>query len=76
LTSGLLLLALVLEVTSHMTLNDIGRDPMVVADELIGQPGAGKAGFRLRGDRLLRPSVQGDNGVPPEKVTSTVLGIG
>src|ERR1700682_3123427 len=56
----MLVLACVLEVASDMTFNHIGRDPMVVPNELIREPGAGKTGFRLRNDRLLRPSVQGD----------------
>jgi hypothetical protein len=56
----LLVLAFELEVTSYMTLNNVGRDAMVVPDELVGQPGTGKVGLRLRKDRLFRPSVHRD----------------
>ena len=56
----MLLLALELEVTGHMALNYVGCDATVVPDELVRQSGAGETGFRLRNDRLLRPSVQGD----------------
>ena len=56
----MLVLAFELEVTSYMTLNNVGRDAMVVPDELVGQSGTGKVGLRLRKDRLFRPSVHGD----------------
>src|SRR6058998_948226 len=53
----MLFLTFELEVTSYMTLENVGRDALVVADELVTQSGAGKAGLRLRKDRLFRPSV-------------------
>src|SRR2546430_2575326 len=53
-------LAFELVVTRYMTLNDVGRDTMVVPDELVAQSGTGKVGLRLRKDRLFRPSVHGD----------------
>jgi len=56
----MLLLAFELVVTGHMALNHVGCDAMVVAYELVRQSGAGKVGFRLRNDGLLRSSVQGD----------------
>ena len=57
---GPLVLAFELEVASYMTLNHVGRNAMVVPDELVGQSGTGKVGLRLRKDRLFRPSVHGD----------------
>src|SRR6266850_4944740 len=56
----MLVLAFELEVTSYMTLKNVGRDAMVVPDELVGQSGTGKVGLRLRKDRLFWPSVDGD----------------
>ena len=56
----MLLLAFELVVTGHMALNHVGGDAMVVAYELVRQSGAGKVGFRLRNDGLLRSAVQGD----------------
>src|SRR5206468_5889752 len=56
----MLLLAFVLVVTRYMTLDNVGRDAMVVPDELVAQSGAGKLGLRLRNDRLFRPSVHGN----------------
>src|SRR2546430_1903992 len=44
----------------YRTLNNVGRDAMVVPDELVGQAGTGKVGLRLRKDRLFWPSVHGD----------------
>src|ERR1700733_11604577 len=63
----MLLLAFVAVVTRHMAFNEVGRDAVVVPDELVRQSGAGKAGFRLGKDRLLRPSVQGDEKRSPRK---------
>ena len=57
---GPLVLAYELEVASYMTLNHVGRNAMVVPDELVGQSRTGKVGLRLRKDRLFRPSVHGD----------------
>jgi hypothetical protein len=54
------LLAFELVVTRYMTLKNLGRDAMVVPDELVGQSGTGELGLRLRKDRLFRPSVHGD----------------
>src|SRR5439155_22827741 len=56
----MLLLAFVLVVTRYMTLNNVGRDALVVPDELVAQSGAGKLGLRLRNDRLFPPSVHGN----------------
>src|SRR5712691_9276607 len=56
----MLLLAFVLVVARHTTLNHVGPDAVVVPDELVRQSGTRKAGLRLRNDGpLLRP-VQGD----------------
>src|SRR5262249_60621082 len=57
--SLVLVLALELEVASYMTLNDVGRNATVVPEELVGQSGTGKVGFRLGKDRLLGSSVHG-----------------
>src|SRR5215510_5763978 len=54
------LLAFELVVTRYMTLENVGRDAMVVPDKLVGQSSTGKLGLRLREDRLFRPSVHGD----------------
>src|SRR5213594_3898894 len=43
-----------------MTLDNVGRDAMVVPGELVAQSGAGKLGLRLRNDSLFRPSVHGN----------------
>src|SRR5262249_39269526 len=56
----MLVLAFELEVASYMTLNDVGRNAMVVPDELVGQSGTGKVGLRLGKNRLFWPSVHGD----------------
>src|SRR2546427_7126555 len=56
----MLLLAFELVVTRYMTLENVGRDATVVPDKLVAQSGTGKLGLRLRSDRLLRPSVHGD----------------
>src|ERR1700674_289819 len=56
----MLLLAIELVVTRYMTLKNGGRGALVTRHELVRQSGARKVGFRLRNDRLLRPSVQGD----------------
>src|ERR1700680_3020141 len=45
---SMLLLAFVLVVARHMTLNNVARDATVVPDELVRQSGTGKIGFRLR----------------------------
>src|SRR5438876_3541578 len=55
-----LFLAFELEVTSDMTFNNVGRDALVVSDELVGQSGTGKVSLRLRKDRLFQPAVHGD----------------
>jgi hypothetical protein len=55
-----LFLAFVREVTRYMTLDNVRRSAMVVADEFVAQPSPGKVGLRLRKDRLSRPSVHGD----------------
>src|SRR6202020_1759242 len=52
-----LLLAFALVVAGHMPLYNVGRDAMLVPDETVRQSGAGKAGFRLRKNTLLRASV-------------------
>src|SRR5207249_12059398 len=43
-----------------MTFNNVGRDALVVSDELVGQSGTGKVSLRLRKDRLFWPAVNGD----------------
>jgi len=51
---------LVREVTRYMTLDNVRRNAMVVADEFVVQPSPGKVGLRLREDRLFRPFIHGD----------------
>src|SRR5262249_52343763 len=53
----MLVLAFELEFASYMTFNEVGRNPTVVPEELVGQSGTGKVGLRLGKDRLLGSSV-------------------
>src|ERR1700722_7422859 len=43
-----------------MPLKKVSCDAMVIPDEAIRQSGAGKVGFRLRKNTLLRPSVHAE----------------
>src|ERR1700733_9019177 len=60
-----LLLGFVVVVARHMTLYNMGCNAMVVPDEPVRQSGAGKAGFRLRKNTLLRPSVHANEQAAP-----------
>src|SRR5258708_4952190 len=56
-----LLLALELVVSRYVDLDDIGCNTVVVANEIVSQPGTGKVGFGLRCQRLrLAPLDSGE----------------